>query len=230
VGKSKCAVGSNSWVGGDGQHSVSGVDNALAPHENHFPQTLEAPEPLLDAQLLGSFPSMEQSEPGNAAELSAAAATGLMELPEWQTIVNFPGWVPAMEPPMAAQSAAETSYEPQPQQLRTLTHEESEVLLGQPNSSVVPQSNVEELPSAALECVLDFEHSQAVEAGRSENPFTSPTREDMERSLYGLPRGCAELGHGADKGAVGAGNFARFDLDILFDGWEGFDELCPDKA
>jgi hypothetical protein len=195
---------------GDGrgpQHSASGL-NGLTPYE--IPCPMEAPELLLAARLLESSPPAEQPEssppvekpePLHAAESPASVPSELMEYSEWETIVDFPGWVPEIEPPTEEQQSP--------------THGELEVPLGQPNSSVVPEVDVEELPSAALECLLDVEHSQAVETGRSETQFGLPTREDIEKSLWTLPRDFTDLG----------------DFGTLFDGWERFGEFgCPGEV
>jgi hypothetical protein len=163
---------------------------------------MEAPELLLAARLLESSPPAEQPEssppvekpePLHAAELPASVPSELMEYPEWETIVDFPGWVPEIEPPTEEQQSP--------------THGELEVPLGQPNSSVVPKVDVKELPSAVLECLLDVEHSQAVETGRSENQFGLLTREDIEKSLWTPPRDFADLGDcaSADIGGVAMG-------------------------
>jgi len=227
VGESKRALRSNARAAGDGrgpQHSASGLNNALTPYE--IPCPMEAPELLLAARLLESSPPAEQPEssppveepePLHAAESPASVPSELIEYSEWETIVDFPGWVPEIEPPTEEQQSP--------------THGELEVPLGQPNSSVVPEVDVEELPSAALECLLDVEHSQAVETGRSENQFGLPTREDIEKSLWTLPRDFTDLGDCADMGGVGMGDFARFDFGTLFDGWERFGEFgCPDEV
>jgi hypothetical protein len=88
---------------------------------------------------------------------------------------------------------------------------------------------VDSEPSAALEFLLDLEHSQAVEAGREENPFVPPTREEIERSLC-LPSNAnlsTELAQGAGMGGIWTGGL---DFGGLLDGWEDWTELGgPDK-
>ena len=101
---------------------------------------------------------------------------------------------------------------------RLLTYEELEAARLQEQDGVVLEKLMEEGPSAALEFILDIEHSQAVRAGREEYPFASPTYEEIERPLC-LPSNThfsTELAQGAGMGGMWTGGL---------DGWEGYGEL-----
>ena len=64
-------------------------------------------------------------------------------------------------------------------------------------------------------------------------PLGSPTRGDVERSLFPFPSdpsSSAELAQGAGIGGAGPSAFANIDFGSIFDGREDWAELgCPDR-
>jgi hypothetical protein len=72
-----------------------------------------------------------------------------------------------------------------------------------------------------------------VEAGQVEYPLATPTREDLERSLFLVPSNpssSTELAQCAGMSRNEMNSFTQFDFGHLRDDWEGWTEMgCPDK-
>jgi hypothetical protein len=141
--------------------------------------------------------------------------------PESWSMMDCSTWAHEPEPSTVTELTAEPPS-------RAVTFEEPEAHLQEQDGAVLEPTVEEELP-AALEFLLDLEHSQAVEAGREEYPFAPPTREEIEQSLC-LPSNThfsTELAQDAGMAGIWTGDL---DFGSLIYGWEGWDEFrCPDK-
>jgi len=205
------------------QIPVSPVSVALALPQDPWTPSVGRPELLPAARLPAPFHAPEQPAPFFPTQYPATAPMTVAPAddPQLWSMMDCSTWAPEPEPSTVTELTAEPPS-------RAPTFEELEALLQEQDGAVL-EPTVEEGPSAALEFLLDLEHSQAVEAGREEYPFAPPTREEIEQSLC-LPSNThfsTELAQGVGMGSIWTGGL---DFGRLLDGWEGWDELgCPDK-
>jgi hypothetical protein len=91
--------------------------------------------------------------------------------------------------------------------------------------SMVNEQSADGEQSMALECLLDLEHSLAVEAAQGDTGLALPTRKDFEGPLCALSNNLgysAESGHEVFMGDAGTEGIEQF-VDVFLDGsWEGF--------
>ena len=224
---------SRAWGSDNSQSTID--ENSLPPVMET--STTEAPELPHAAAISEFIPLVEQQyEPFlPAGQPESGPTTGAWD---WMTTLDFllEATAPLMESPtvevptMEQQTTAELpAAEPEQQPLTSLTIEESEgptpIEEGSRITVVLDEESAEEEPSAALEYLLDLEHSAAVEAARSETRLSPPTREEIERSLCPLPNDpgqSTEFGCGTDISGAGMGELRKFVARLQEDEWKGF--------
>ena len=182
------------------QTNLAQIPPPVAPvlPQDPCPPSVARSELLPVAQLPAPFDAPEQPAPFSLMECPATASTVAESTddPELRSMMDCSTWAPEPGPSAMAEPTAEPPS-------RALTYEELEGLL-QEQDGVVLKPTREEERSAALEFLLDLEHSQAVEAGQEEYPFAPPTREEVEQFLC-LPSNThfsTELAQGAGMGVI----------------------------
>jgi hypothetical protein len=145
-------------------------------------------EPLVQFQPPTQAPPLPLvKEP--ATEVQASVLTGMVPdfgstagEPEWSRRMGWLGWAPEAGSSTVEEPTTEPLYEAHQPSARLLTPEELGALLQDHDSVAVVEPAMED-SSAALEYLLELEHSREMEAGRSEFPMAPPTRNDAERSI-----------------------------------------------
>lgn len=194
------------------------------------PMVQPEPSPLVEQPQ--SMPTTGGGDTGHFMEFSDAIPT--VQFPDWYSTTNVPEWeVPATGLPTVEAHTAPLYKPERPSVALQMLDELDELMQKEPFvvATAVNEQSAEEVPSAALECILDLEHSLAVEAARSEEGLTLPTREDFDLSLLDNMGSSAESGRDLYTGEAWTGGVEQFADGFLDSYWEGFvDFECPERV